>query len=368
MGIVDKIQEIEKELGRTQKNKSTEHHIMLLKARLAKYKNMLLEQDAKKGGGGTGEGFDVKKKGQASVALIGFPSVGKSSLLTKLSNTKSEIASYAFTTLTCIPTIVDIKGAKVQLIDMPGIIEGACHGKGRGKQVISAARNCDMVLMVVEAGSAELQIRLLTKELENMGIRLNTKKPDMTFKRIKKGGIKFASTCKLTHLNQDLAKKILHEYRVFNAEILVREDITLDEFLDCVIGDCKYMKCAYCFNKIDNITIEEVDRLARLHPYSVVCSCHWDLNLDRVIDKIWEVLDFIRIYTKRQGRNPDLQDAFTLRNGSTIHQLCTKIHHEMASKMKIATVWGRSAKHQPQKVGKNHVLMEGDVVQIIVNN
>lgn len=90
MGILEKISEIEKEISRTQKNKgctvtkllsfftlvitATEYHLGLLKAKLAKYRSQLLEPSKKSE---KGEGFDVLKSGDARVALIGFPSVGK---------------------------------------------------------------------------------------------------------------------------------------------------------------------------------------------------------------------------------------------------------------------------------------------------
>jgi ribosome-interacting GTPase 1 len=88
------------EISRTQKNKATENHLGLLKARLAKLKSDIIER-AKSGGGKAGDGFDVTKSGDTRVGLIGFPSVGKSTLLTKLTGTESAAASYEFTTLTC---------------------------------------------------------------------------------------------------------------------------------------------------------------------------------------------------------------------------------------------------------------------------
>jgi small GTP-binding protein len=105
-----------------------------LKAKLAKLKRELIDGASKKGGMQTaGEGFEVSKSGDARVGMIGFPSVGKSTLLTKLTGTFSKVAAYEFTTLTCIPGVLKYKGAKIQLLDLPGIIEGAKDGKGRGK-------------------------------------------------------------------------------------------------------------------------------------------------------------------------------------------------------------------------------------------
>jgi small GTP-binding protein len=82
-------------------------------------------------------------------------SVGKSTLLTQLTGTKSEAAAYEFTTLTCIPGIIHYNDAKIQLLDLPGIIEGASQGKGRGRQVIAVAKSSDLVLMVLDASKVE---------------------------------------------------------------------------------------------------------------------------------------------------------------------------------------------------------------------
>lgn len=78
--------------------------------------------------------------------------MGKSTLQGSLTGTESEAAAYEFTTLTCIPGTMHYKGSKVQVLDLPGIIEGAAHGKGRGREVIACARNADAILIVLDAG------------------------------------------------------------------------------------------------------------------------------------------------------------------------------------------------------------------------
>jgi ribosome-interacting GTPase 1 len=135
MGVVERIAEIENEMNKTQKNKATAKHIGLLKAQLAKLRRELIEP--KSSAGVKGEGFDVAKTGDARVGFVGFPSVGKSTLLSNLAGVYSEVAAYEFTTLTTVPGVIKYKGAKIQLLDLPGIIEGAKDGKGRGKQVIA---------------------------------------------------------------------------------------------------------------------------------------------------------------------------------------------------------------------------------------
>ena len=108
---------------------------------------------------------------------MGFPSVGKSTFLSKVTKTRSEVASYAFTTLTAIPGVLEYGGAEIQLLDLPGIIEGAAEGKGRGRQVISAAKTSDLILMVLDATKKAEQRALLEAELEAVGIRLNREPP-----------------------------------------------------------------------------------------------------------------------------------------------------------------------------------------------
>jgi ribosome-interacting GTPase 1 len=112
-------------MARTQKNKATEHHLGALKARLAKLRSELLLEGGSKTGG-AGVGFDVARSGDGRVALIGFPSVGKSSLLNTLTDTESEAAAYEFTTLTCIPGNIIYNDTKIQLLDLPGMCVYAC--------------------------------------------------------------------------------------------------------------------------------------------------------------------------------------------------------------------------------------------------
>ncbi len=116
MGLPEKIKQIEEEMKKTQINKKTEHHIGLLKAKLARLHEEL-ESSTSKGGG---PAFEIRKGGDATVVLIGLPSVGKSTILNRLTNAKSKVAAYAFTTLTVVPGILRLNGADIQVLDLPG--------------------------------------------------------------------------------------------------------------------------------------------------------------------------------------------------------------------------------------------------------
>ncbi|KAF2301000.1 hypothetical protein GH714_019155 [Hevea brasiliensis] len=351
--------------GNSVHEKQSEYHLGQLKAKIAKLRTQLLEPP--KGSSGGGDGFEVTKYGHGRVALIGFPSVGKSTLLTLLTGTHSEAASYEFTTLTCIPGIIHYNDTKIQLLDLPGIIEGASEGKGRGRQVIAVSKSSDIVLMVLDASKSEGHRQILTRELEAVGLRLNKRPPQIYFKKKKTGGISFNSTIPLTHVDEKLCYQILHEYKIHNAEVLFREDATVDDLIDVIEGNRKYMKCIYVYNKIDVIGIDDVDKLAR-QPNSIVISCNLKLNLDRLLAKMWEEMGLVRIYTKPQGQQPDFTDPVVLsvdRGGCTVEDFCNHIHRSLVKDVKYVLVWGLSARHYPQHCGLSHVLQDEDVVQIV---
>ena len=287
MSLVQKITDIEAEMARTQINKQTMAHVCQLRAKLAKYKRELLAGDAKGSGGGAGEGFDVRSTGDARIGFVGFPSVGKSTLLTSLTDVPSEAAAYEFTTLTCIPGIKYWKGAKIQLLDLPGIIEGAADGKGRGRQVIGVARTCSCLIVVLDALKPLGHKKIIESELEGVGIRLNKQPPNITIKKKDRGGLNFATSVKLTQLDEESIRAILGEYRINSADVRINCDATPDELIDAiemVYGQPRiYMPCVYALNKIDSITMEELDIIDKIPHYCPISS-HYQWNLDGLMD------------------------------------------------------------------------------------
>merc|ERR1711871_257755 len=327
----------------------------------------LLEVGSKgKGGGGSSErGFEVSKSGDTRVGLVGFPSVGKSTLLTKLTGTFSLAAGYEFTTLTAIPGTMHYRGAKIQIMDLPGIIEGANDGKGRGRQVISAAGTCNVILIVLDAVKSLTHKLKIEKELYGFGIRLNQEPADIVFKKKEKGPINFQAMVPQTYLTEKLVFTILKEYKINSADVFCRCDATVDQLIDTIEGNRKYIPAIYVLNKIDQLTIEELDIIDQL-PNHVPISAHQGWGMEELLEEVWAKAKMIRIYTKPKGQIPDYGAPVVLHaEHPTIEYFCNKLHKGVLSQFKYAWVWGSSVRHQPQKCGKDHVLHDEDVIQII---
>ncbi|PTB81142.1 P-loop containing nucleoside triphosphate hydrolase protein [Trichoderma longibrachiatum ATCC 18648] len=265
-------------MAKTQKNKATSYHLGQLKAKLAKLKRELLTPSSSGGGGGAG--FDVARTGVASIGFIGFPSVGKSTLMSRLTGQHSEAAAYEFTTLTSVPGQVIYNGA----------------------------------------------------------------------------------TQPLTHIDHDEIKAVMSEYRINSADITIRCDATIDDLIDVIEAKSRsYIPVVYCLNKIDSISIEELDLLYRI-PNAVPISSEHGWNIDELMEAMWEKLNLKRVYTKPKGRQPDYSAPVVLRaNRCTVEDFCNAIHRSIVEQFKSAIVYGKSVKHQPQRVGLAHELEDEDV-------
>jgi len=356
---LEKIKEIEDEMARTQKNKATSFHLGLLKAKLAKLRRELITPQ--KGSSSAGEGFDVSKAGVARLGFVGFPSVGKSTLMSKLTGVYSEVAAYEFTTLTTIPGVLKYNGASLQILDLPGIIEGAKDGKGRGRQVIAVAKTCSLIVICLDVTKPITHKKVIEKELELSGIRLNKVPPKIKITKRERGGITVCGG----DFDQELVKSILHEFRISNADVHITGTVTVDDLIDAVEGNRKYVPAIYVLNKIDSISVQELDIIARI-PHAVPISAHHGWNFDSFLKKSWDYLDLIRIYPKPKGQPIDYEEPVILKTKKrTVQDFCNAIHKEIMRKFKYAIVWGSSVKHTKMKVGKDHVLNDSDVVQII---
>lgn len=353
----DRIRAIEEEIRATPYNKATQHHIGKLKAKIAR----LREEAEKRGRRKGGRGYSIKKGGDATVVLAGFPSVGKSTLLNKLTNAQSKVGTYDFTTLNVIPGVMEYRGARFQILDIPGMIGGASSGKGRGREVLSVVRAADLILLIVDVFNLQ-QLDVLKNELYEVGIRLDKKPVDVKINKRGAGGISVSSTVKLTKIGENTIEAILNEYRIHNADVVVREDVTLDELLDAVAGNRIYIPSLTLLNKIDLVRGEYLNEVRKK---CIPISAEDGINLEVVKQAMFEKLEFIRIYLKPQDGDADLNRPMIVVKGSRVGDICDRMHSKMREDFRYAKVTGSSVKFKNQRVGLEHVLRDGDVLTIL---
>ena len=364
MGIPEKIKAIQDEMARTQINKATEHHLGLLKAKIAKLKREQEDNVAKKSGIKS-DGFDVRRSGDATVVFIGLPSVGKSTLLNQLTEAKSTVGAFQFTTLTVVPGMMKYGGAKIQVLDLPGIIKGASTGKGLGKRILSVARSADLVLLVLDVFQPYHE-NVLINELGNIGIRLNQLPPNITIEKASMGGIAVAQQIKLTKITEKHLKDILHLYGIVSARVVIREDVTSEQLSDYIAGNISYSKALTILNKIDLVNKEFLtDLKTKIKSDVIEVSANSEINIELLKEKIFGKLEFIRIYMRPKGGETDFKEPLIAREGDTVEDICNKIHRRMKKEFRYGLVWGKSVKFGGQRVGLNHILQDEDIFTII---
>jgi len=363
VGIPEKIQAIKDEMAKTQINKATEHHVGLLKAKLAKLRREQEEQKSKSSGSSIG--FDIKRTGDATLVLIGLPSVGKSTLLNRLTGAKSAVGAFQFTTTTVVPGMMEYQGAKIQILDLPGIIKGASTGKGLGKRVLAVAKSADLVLILLDVFQPYHEDVIRT-ELGNIGIRLDQKPPDIVMEKTGDGGISVSQQVPLTKMSISLLKDILRVYGINNGRVLIREDIDSEQLIDFVSGNKFYVESLTLMNKIDLVNQGFLNELqSKIKSKIIPISADSDININALRDAIYEKLDFIRIYMRPKGRETDYKEPLIIRNGSTVLDVCNKLHRDLKKDFRFALVWGKSVKFGGQRVGIGHRLEDEDVLTIV---
>jgi ribosome-interacting GTPase 1 len=240
--------------------------------------------------------------------------------------------------------MMQYKGAKIQILDMPGIIEGASSGRGLGKRVLSVARSADLVLLILDVFQPQ-HIALLKRELSEIGIKVDQRPPDVLIEKTETGGISINFQTK-SRISESLARDILRVYGVHNCRLTIREpNLTDDQLIDLLAGNRVYVPSIVVLNKIDLID-------------------------DTLLTQIRRTMgnNFIRVFLKPKGQDADLVEPLIVRSDSTISDVCTKIRRTMTTDFRYAQVWGNSVKFGAQKVGLEHRLVDGDIVSITKKN
>jgi uncharacterized protein len=357
--LESKLEEYKKEYSKTKHNKATNLHLGILRAKIADVKKEIVEAGKRQ----KGEGFFVRKRGDATVALLGFPSAGKSSLINLLANTRSKTAAYAFTTTTIVPGTMIYKDAHVQIFDMPGIIEDAHKGVGGGKSVLSALKTSDLVIFVVDVNSVG-QLDMIMNELDALHIKINKVAPRVDVIEVEKNtGIEIGFN--RSDIPDEDVVDILTELRFHNVFVRIGDKLSLDELIEMVMGRSSYMKGIIALNKIDNAPDYQriAAELSRKWNMEVVpVSATDELNIGKLKESIYRNLGIMTVYLSPDGKE---LNPLILRKGANIGEAAMRLHTKLMDVARSAYVTGPSAKFDRQRVGVEHVLKEGDKITFI---
>ncbi|MGC8645678.1 MAG: OBG GTPase family GTP-binding protein [Thermoplasmata archaeon] len=355
----EEIEELEREIKKTQYNKATEHHIGRLKAKIAKLERIREERRSK--GGGTG--FFIKKSIYPTVGLIGPPSVGKSSILNAITNAESKVGDFDFTTLSIVPGVMEFNGLRYRILDLPGVIEGAHQGRGRGREVISVLRNVDLIVIILDPYKSDPDYIL--SELRKSGIRLNENPPKISIVRKNRGGLSIMAVGK-AKMDRELIESVCREFGIINADVIIRESVTLESFIDGILGNRSYIPGFFVMNKADVPEFEESYRKLMSKGFEAIpVSVTTSLNIDLLKERISKAVRMIRIYLKPVSGQGD-DEPLVVREGSSIEDVCLSLHSDFVEKFKFATVVGPSVRYPNQRVGLEHIVEEGDRISIYI--
>lgn len=343
-----KISRVEKEIRDTPYDKSSEHHHGVLKAKLAKLKDEL-DGPGNKGGGG-GVGYAIKHSGDASVVLVGLPSVGKSTLLNKITNAESKVGNYDFTTLGVVPGMMEYKGVRMQILDLPGIIEGAAGNKGFGRKVISVIRASDLVVLMTDVARIQW-LDTVSDELYKAGIRINTSAPKVSILKTERGSIQVIDPYK--SFDKEMVVGIAKEMGLSNAVIHLNEKIhSVDRLIDGLVKNRRYMPAVEVVTKID---MADLNKIQKKIPRNVILmSADKGVGIEEFKEKVWKGLGLIRVYLKRDRNGlADKVKPLIMRKGQTLDNVLKRISGQMRDDISRAYIWGENARFPGQEVSFN---------------
>lgn len=301
----ERLAALEEMLRAIPKHKGTEHMQADIKRRLSKLR-AAAESGAKKGGSKGVDVFHVPPSGAGQVILIGTPNAGKSAILAALTSAPVTVADYPFATDKPLPGMARFEDVQIQLVDTPPLTaEYAPPG------LVNTCRTADLLAIVLDLSADVLsQMEICTAYLDSHHLIRDENDP----KSRQIGRPTFVIATK-----SDLAPKGTLE--------------TLRELFE--------------------------------RPFEYIeISSETGRGLDTLMARLFEMLNVVRVYAKKPGREPDLKDPFTLPRGATTHDLAVHIHRELAEKLKTARAWNAPGIHDGQNVPRDHVLADKEIVEL----
>ena len=303
----EKISCIEELLRIVPKHKGTDKLRAGLRKRLSKLKTTA---QAKKGTAKRESAFRIDKEGAGQVVLVGPANVGKSSLVSALTNATPEIADFPHTTWKPTPGMMPIENIQIQLVDTPPLNRDFME-----PELLDLIRRSDYILVVVD-----LQTDPVHQLEESVAILQEHR------------------------IMPDHLKKLYSEQRGL---IFIPFLVLTNKFDDDNFDENFEIFCELLENDWPSIPV----------------SATTGHNLEQFKRMLFERLEIIRVYSKAPGREPDFKEPFILKKGDTVEKFAGKIHQDFASKLKTARLWG-TAVYDGQLVQRDHVLSDNDIVEL----
>jgi len=350
------------------KHKGTERMCSQVKRQMAQLRDEIdkKKKQAKTGGGPS---LFVQKAGAAQVTVIGPTNVGRSSLLRAVTNAQVEVTPYSFGTKQPVPGMLPYEDIQFQLVEIPPIVDGSSEGRADGFQNLSAVRNADGIIIVVDLTDDPVG-NLLMVQGELDASRILTSKPEGEANIQRRGvgrDIQFVWEGELAGCTREEVVALLNEFRIRSALVRIRGSVTIDNVEDAIFGNAVYRPTLVFANKADlgadPGTIEQL-RMAADPLEVLVISAEKTPNLATTIgNRLFKLLEIARIYTKEPGEEP-AREPVVVRRGITVGELARTIHNDFYRNFKYARIWGPSAKFPNEKVGLDRVLEDGTVIQL----
>jgi ribosome-interacting GTPase 1 len=366
----EKIKKLQEFMSMFPKHKGTETLRAQVKTKISRLKQEIKDKKQKRTGVATGPKVFVEKEGDAQIVILGPTNVGRSSLLSTLTNSKVAIWNYPYTTTELTPGMFNYKDLQLQLVEAPALMKGSSEGGSWGLQTLTAARNADgLVLMVDLSQDAVEQFSLIIKELEKA--KLLTKEPKARIEIEKKhmgAKLKFIVLGKLIDCSVKDLTKLLKSYGIRDATIKIRGEATLDDIEEAIFEGKVYRPAIILANKTDNPNaakrLEQLKKVVGNKMKIIAVSCKTKGGMENLGADLFGMLDVMRVYTKEPNKKDSSRRPFTIRKGSTVFDLAKRIHSDFYEQFTYAKVWSKRLRFSPQKVGGTCVLEDGDIVEL----
>jgi len=336
-----------------------------------KISGLKLEIESRRKHGARTSSHDIflKKEGAAQIVILGLTNVGKSSLLSILTNAKPQIANYEYTTTKPIQGMLEFENLKFQLIEAPALIPQNSEDKVWNSKILTLARNSDgLILMVNLSRDCISQLDFILNSLEDFGISTYRPKSMVDILKEKSHGIQITVSGQLTDCSLNDVKKLAYDYGIRNAIIRISGENSLEDIENAILENRKIYKSTIIIaNKLD-IKTEQNSKILKDKAFKkipiIAVSCDTKKNTDEIGKLIFRSLEIIRIHTKEPGGKASVDMPFIIRRGSSVINVAKEIHSDLFENFRYARIWGPSSKYPGEKVGRTHTLKDKDIVEI----